>query len=60
MKKISEKEEPDTFDQSKQVAQRGGKVAGVAREATEKEIGHPVSTPENFLPISEKTKELND
>lgn len=57
---ISEKEEPDTFDQSKQVAQRGGKVAGVAREATEKEIGHPVSTPENFLPISEKTKELND
>ncbi len=33
---------------------------GVAREATEKEIGHSVSTPENFLPLSEKTKELND
>ncbi|MCQ2284170.1 MAG: phage antirepressor protein [Bacteroidales bacterium] len=52
---ISEKEEPDSFDENKKVAQRGGKVAGVAREATEKEIGHPVSTPENFLPISEKS-----
>lgn len=54
---ISEKEEPDSFDENKKVAQRGGKVAGVAREATEKEIGHPVSTPENFLPISEKSIE---
>ena len=52
---ISEKEEPSSFDENKKVAQRGGKVAGVAREATEKEIGHPVSTPENFLPISEKS-----
>ena len=54
---ISEKEEPDSFVENKKVAQRGGKVAGVAREATEKEIGHPVSTPENFLPISEKSIE---
>ena len=57
---ISEKEEPDTFDENKKVAQRGGKVAGVAREATEKEIGHPVSTPENFLPFSEKSIEKQD
>lgn len=52
---ISEKEEPDSFDENKKVAQRGGKVAGIARKATEKEIGHPVSTPENFLPFSEKS-----
>ena len=57
---ISEKEEPDTFDENKKVAQRGGKVAGVAREATEKEIGHPVSTPENSLPFSEKSIEKQD
>lgn len=57
---ISEKEEPGTFDENKKVAQRGGKVAGVAREATEKEIGHPVSTPENFLPFSEKSIEKQD
>ncbi|MCQ2287164.1 MAG: phage antirepressor protein [Bacteroidales bacterium] len=54
---ISEKEEPDSFDENKKVAQRGGKVAGVAREATEKEIGHSVSSPENFLPLSEKSIE---
>lgn len=54
---ISEKEEPNSFDENKTVAQRGGKVAGIAREATEKEIGHPVSTPENFLPVSEKSLE---
>ncbi len=54
---ISEKDEPDSFVENKKVAQRGGKVAGVAREATEKEIGHPVSTPENFLPIPEKSIE---
>lgn len=52
---ISEKEEPDSFDENKKVAQRGGKVAGIAREATEKEIGHRVSSPENFLPFSEKS-----
>lgn len=52
---ISEKEEPDSFDENKKVAQRGGKVARVAREATEKEIGHRVSSPENFLPFSEKS-----
>ena len=54
---ISEKEEPNSFDENKTVAQRGGKVAGIARKATEKEIGHPVSTPENFLPLSAKSLE---
>lgn len=54
---ISEKEEPDSFTENKKVAQRGGKVAGIAREATEKEIGHPVSSPENYLPLSEKSLE---
>lgn len=57
---ISEKEEPDSFDENKKVAQRGGKVARVAREATEKEIGHRVSSPENFLPFSEKSIEKQD
>ena len=33
---ISQKEKPDTFTKSKQVAQRGGNVAGVAREQAEK------------------------
>ena len=51
---ISQKEKPDTFTKSKQVAQRGGNVAGVAREQAEKELGRSVVSPENFLSDSDK------
>lgn len=51
---ISEKEQPETFNENKKVAKRGGNVAGVARKETEKELGRSVSTPKNFLP--KKTK----
>lgn len=54
---ISQKENPDTFQESKKIAKRGGSVAGKAREATEKELGRRVSTSENFL--SENEKKLN-
>ncbi len=47
---ISQKEEPETFDESKKIAKRGGNVAGVARKETEKELGRSVSTPMNYLP----------
>ena len=51
---ISQKEKPDTLTKSKQVAQRGGNVAGVAREQAEKELGRSVVSPENFLLDSDK------
>lgn len=47
---ISQKENPETFKESKKIAKRGGNVAGVARKETEKELGRSVSTPDNFLP----------
>lgn len=56
---ISEKEAPESFTESKNVARRGGNVAGTARKATEKELGRNVSTPKNYLPESEK-KKLNE
>lgn len=46
---LSKQEKPITFDKSKQVAKRGGSVAGVARKATEKELGKPVVSKENYL-----------
>lgn len=55
---ISQKEEPETFTESKRIAKRGGKVAGIARKETEKELGRSVSTPNNFLPSSEQKKSL--
>lgn len=51
---ISQKEKPDTFTKSKQVAQRGGNVAGVAREQAEKELGRSIISPDNFLLDSDK------
>ena len=50
---ISEKEKPDTFIENKQVAQRGGNVAGVAREQAEKELGRSIVSNQNFLLGSE-------
>ena len=55
---ISEKEQPETFGESKKVAKRGGHVAGIARKETEKELGRSVSNPNNFLPPSEQKKQL--
>ena len=50
---ISQKEKPDTFIVNKQVAQRGGHVAGVAREQAEKELGRSIVSNQNFLLGSE-------
>ena len=46
---ISEQEKPETFTENKQVAGRGGKVAGNARKNTEKELGRSVISNENYL-----------
>lgn len=47
---ISQKEEPETFSESKKIAKRGGKVAGNARKETEKELGRSIVSSKNFLP----------
>lgn len=48
---ISRQEKPDSFDENKNVARRGGKVAGIARKETEKELGHSVISSENYLDL---------
>ena len=53
---ISQKEDPETFEESKKIAKRGGKVAGVARKETEKELGRSVSNPNNYLPTRNSTE----
>ena len=49
---ISQQEEPDSFDENKTVAKRRGRVAGIARKETEKELGHSVISSDNFLDIN--------
>lgn len=46
---ISQKELPENFLKSRAVARRGGRVAGVARMETKRELRRSVATPENFL-----------
>jgi len=46
---ISKKEKPDSFNENKNVAKRGGKVAGNARKETEKELKRSVISDKNFL-----------
>ncbi|SMM97844.1 DNA-damage-inducible protein d [uncultured Candidatus Thioglobus sp.] len=46
---ISKKEKPDGFDKNKQVAKRGGKVAGNAKLETEKELGHSIVSDKKYL-----------
>lgn len=52
---ISQQEKPKGFEENKDVARRGGNVAGVARKETEKELGHSVISSENFLNLDEKS-----
>lgn len=50
-KEISKQEKPNTFDENKKIAQRGGKIAGNARMELEKEIGHTVISDKNASEI---------
>jgi hypothetical protein len=55
---ISKKEKPGTFPENKLVARRGGNVAGVAREETEKELGRSIISDQNFLEHTENDEPL--
>ena len=57
---ISQQEEPESFDESKTVAKRGGRVAGIARKETEKELGHSVISTDNFLDINSTSSIENE
>lgn len=46
---ISQQEKPKDMKENKQVAKRGGKVAGNARKETEKELGRSVISKQNYL-----------
>ncbi len=57
---ISQKEKPKTFQENKNVAQRGGKVAGDARRNTEKELGRSVISDKNNLDIEQRPSKIED
>jgi DNA-damage-inducible protein D len=55
---ISKTEKPKDFENNKEVAKKGGTIAGNARKETEIAIGRKVATKDNYLEIPEKKKKL--
>ncbi len=57
---LSQEEKPETLTRSKEIAQRGGNVAGNARKDAEKELGRPVISEKNYLSESKKKKQIRN
>lgn len=55
---ISKIAKPQTFEENKQVAKRGGKVAGIARQALEAETGKPVITEKNAFDFQQLVTDI--
>ncbi len=53
---ITRKEDAKGYSEVEDAAKRGGRVAGNARKDTEKELGRPITTSENYLETPEKEK----
>ena len=50
---LSKAEQPQTFEENRDVAQRGGRVAGNARKEIERQIGRPIVTDQNAAQLNE-------
>ena len=57
---ISKREQPSTFDESRNVAKRGGSVAKDARRSVEKQIGESVISPLNATNIEQLTTQKDN
>ena len=55
---ISKTAKPQTFEENKQVAKRGGKVAGIARQALEAETSKPVITEKNAFDFQQLVTDI--
>jgi len=57
---LSKKERPKTFTQNKEVAQKGGSVAGNARKDLEDKLGESVISPLNAKELGNRSGELEE
>ena len=56
---ISKNENPHSFDDSKQIAHRGGKVANVARKELEAQTGQKIVSPLSAKKALKKSENSN-
>ncbi|MCH5212460.1 MAG: Bro-N domain-containing protein [Oscillospiraceae bacterium] len=52
-KDISKQSQPETFEENRSVAKRGGRIAGNARKELEQELGQSVITSKNAVQLNE-------
>jgi len=57
-KEISKQTKPDTFEKNREIAQKGGNVAGNARKELELLTGHPVITSQNAMEMNKAVIEM--
>ncbi|MDD3206689.1 MAG: Bro-N domain-containing protein [Lachnospiraceae bacterium] len=57
-KEISKQVKPDTFDKNKNVAKRGGSIAGNARRELEEEIGASIISNQNATQLSQVVTDM--
>ena len=57
-KDISQQVRPETFEENRQVAKRGGRIAGNARRELEQEIGAPVITSQNAAQLNQVVTQM--
>lgn len=55
---ISKEEKPTTFEENQEIARRGGRVAGIARQALEAETRKPVITSKNAMDFARLIDEV--
>jgi hypothetical protein len=57
---ISKNESPKSFDDSKKIARKGGRVADVARKELEEQTGQKIISPLNARSLGNRTKEVEE
>ena len=57
---ISKRENPETFDESRKIAKRGGSVAKDARRSVEEQLGESVISPLNASNVEQLTTQKDD
>ena len=57
-KDISQQVRPETFEENRQVAKRGGRIAGNARRELEQKIGAPVITSKNAAQLNQVVTQM--
>jgi len=56
---ISQKEQPKTFPENRQVARKGGSIAGGARKKLEKRLKRSIVSKQNYLKSPQFKKRLS-